>query len=774
MRICLFSLTYPPYSYEGIPRQRQVLAHELVALGHQVDVITIGQHSALRLDQGVQVHECAVHAHNYSGQSVDLNTLLSSSQALYEGFQQASRLAPFDIIDVPLWSAQGIVPLLREQATVVWLQTTTAQLLQLHNYSPDYTQQAIIAFEQLCLDLAAGILSDSQSALQAVTEDYHISSNHIVHVAPLGLTDSQRSFQKYPKSQTLEVLVVGRLEQRKGTAILLFEVLPQLLHRYPTLKVRFIGRDNSQHDGWYKKHHEGYAETFRRMHSRLSNQVHFEGYVSEETLEQAYTQADIMLIPSLYESFGLIYLEAMRAKLPIVTFDSGSVSEIFPQGINNGAHVVKLGDTHAFIKAVEQLIQSPELRHTIGDAGYTRFQSHFTARHMANATIEHYQAVIDTCRTPKPHAKVIYQAMEALDFGDAVSNITLDHAKRLQQLRQPPEILSRFTHEQVQAATACLQKAIQVEDAGLIFHYWNYNHSTWLLSALRGPKAIYYHNITPAECFPVNSAAYKQSLAGYKQLKQIIHHFDLIIGDSRYNTLEISPLLDQPKPSLYIYPVAKPFDQVCDQHLLQKLRASNEINIVFIGRIAPNKRQDRLIQLFDYYYRMINRYAHLWLVGNDQGHAEYMNKLIQMKQQSDGADRIHFTGKVSIAEMHAFYQGADVFVCASDHEGFCIPIVEAMSYDIPVLAYHSSAIPETMGDSGIIVQDWDIATIGELIQLMTVDVSLRHRVISSQQKNLQRFTEEKAFERLSAVVQFLRDQSISPLFEQIGSVSGTI
>src|SRR5690606_7465246 len=101
---------------------------------------------------------------------------------------------------------------------------------------------------------------------------------------------------------------------------------------------------------------------------------------------------------------------------------------------------------------------------------------------------------------------------------------------------------------------------------------------------------------------------------------------------------------------------------------------------------------DRLMELFDYYYREINRRAHLWLVGNDQGHPEYRYRLEQLRGSLASGERIHFTGKVAAAQMYAYYRAADVFVCASDHEGFCVPIAEAMALDVPVLAYAAAAV----------------------------------------------------------------------------------
>ncbi len=754
MRVCLVSLTYPPQSSEGIPRQRQVLAHELIRLGHQVSVVTLGERSGMRWDGPVRVYECLRIAHHYT-ESREVDDLLGSSQALYEGIERAAQIEPFDIIDVPLWLAQGLVPMFRFKPVVVWIQTTTAQLIRLRGSAATPAERFILGFEQLCLDLASSILSDSSVALQEVAKDYRLRKDLMTGTAMLGLPALARPSKPCHNKQYVETLVVGRLERRKGTDVLLFEILPQVLQQRSCLRVRLIGRDNSRHDGWFQKYGKTYAEVFCQRYPKLADRVTFEGYVNDSVLEQAYAQADLVLVPSRYESFGIVYLEAMRAALPIITFDSGSVPEIFPKGESHGAVVVPDGDTRAFVAALIRLIDQSSERVAIGQQGYQRFIEQFTAEHMAKATLEHYHAVLESQSTALKTAREVYQVMEALDVGDAVSRIACDHARRMRQLGQPADILARFAHENVRHMTAPLYTALIRENIGLIFHYWHYNSSAWLISTVRGPKAIYYHNITPPEFFMPGSRSYMSSYHGYHQLGRIINEFDLVIGDSRYNIAEITGFLKKPLPSIVIYPAVESRGQEYEEDLYYRLMERNEVNIVFVGRIAPNKRQDRLIQLFDYYYRSINRNARLWLVGNDQGHEEYVDQLTRMKMRSIAADRIHFTGKVSEAALHSYYKAATIFVCASDHEGFCVPIVEAMSYGVPVLAYAAAAVPETMGESGIIVHDWDVVRVAELIHLVIRDQALREKVVASQYLNLQRFTDEQAYQRLQAVIAFL-------------------
>lgn len=372
-----------------------------------------------------------------------------------------------------------------------------------------------------------------------------------------------------------------------------------------------------------------------------------------------------------------------------------------------------------------------------------------------------YAWVRDFAARSRP--RTVFQVMEALDVGDAVSTITRRNARILAELGEPPEILARYHNPALGDEVLPLYRAL-AQPTGLIFHYWGYNSSTWLLRAVPGPKAIHYHNITPPEFFAHDPALAEVMQRGCDQLRQIADSFDVVIGDSWYNVGEFVQHMQRRVPAVAIYPVIEPAEirtAPCDEVLLAALRGSGEVNLVFVGRVARNKRQDRLIELFDHYWRTINRHARLWLVGNDRGDPAYREQLEQQRASLACADRVSFTGKVSDEQVNAYYRAADVFICASEHEGFCMPIVQAMALDVPVLAYAAAAVPETMGGSGLLVQRWDVPQVAELLHLTVRDCRLRAALVSGQRAVLGRFSEHEARTRLEGVVQFLRGERVS-------------
>jgi len=776
MRICLLSTFYPPHNTEGIPRQRYILAGELARQGHEVHVVTSAAFPRMRMERGVHVHRLAIDQGNvYSDSFPRLNPMLTRSQALYDGVLQAASGNPFDIVDCPLWSAQGFVTQhFGDAATVIWLQTTLAQLIKLYDRPSSPEENAILALEKMCLEQADGILADSGSILEEVRQDYDLHMNTPSGIAHLGLPPVVYK-QQVKAGKQVKALVVGRLEKRKGTQFLM-EVLPHLLRHHPELSVHFVGRDNSLADGWQVAHHGAtYSQFFQNQFPGLAERVSFHDYVSEKQLGEFYRSADLLLVPSLYESFGLIYLEAMRVGLPVVTFDVGAAREIFLRGEQDGALITPLMDGSAFESAVGRLVKDRTLRFRIGQKGLIRFEEAFTAEQMTISTLRFYEEIAHS-RPPKGrerrHEK-IYQVMEALDAGDAVSTITIRNSEVLGSLGQPRTILTRYANEEVRHFTSPRYTIFNDPACGLIFHYWGYSHSTWMLSAVRGRKALYYHNITPPNYFSAGTPNFYGTSKGYAQLAQIVNRFDLLTGDSQFNIDCLAEFLHNPKPSLVIPPIVD-VERIktapVDPSILARLNTPGQVNILFVGRVARNKRQDLLMRTFDYYYREIDSHAHLWLVGGENGDPLYRAELENLRLSLRSGGRIHFTGKVSDEEVNAYYHSAHIFLSASEHEGFGMPLIEAMARNIPVIAFASSAVPETMGQAGILVYDWDVAKVAELIHLVTHDAPLKEQLLAGQRANLDRFSVSEARKRIQVAILYLQHGERSDLFEAIGRV----
>lgn len=176
------------------------------------------------------------------------------------------------------------------------------------------------------------------------------------------------------------------------------------------------------------------------------------------------------------------------------------------------------------------------------------------------------------------------------------------------------------------------------------------------------------------------------------------------------------------------------------------------VNVVFTGRVAPNKCPEDIIAAFYYYKKNIQPKSRLFLVGRYDGMPAYKTQLdVYVKQL--GLEDVYFTGHVKFDEILAYYHIADVFVCLSEHEGFCVPLVEAMYFGVPIIAYDSTAIGDTLGGSGLLLQDKSPAIVGEAIRLVAENKELRDRLVMGQKERLKDFAHDKIKKNFLEIMQ---------------------
>jgi glycosyltransferase involved in cell wall biosynthesis len=779
MRIALLSDVYPPQSSHGIARQRQVLALALRRLGHDVTVVALGPRDESSLTDGVRVRRLAVdRVLPYAPSCPLVDPLLTRSQALYEAL--AAECPDAEVIDAPLWNLQGFVTVERARCPVVlWLQTTSAQLAALRGGAATSAEKTTHRLEQHLLAQALAWLADSRSVLDSVRDDYGVPVRRLSDIVHLGLAPLAGAPVEDKGHPWVEALIVGRLEQRKGTRLLL-ECLPALLRRHANLVVRLVGQDNSHADHWQTMTGTDYPTALRRACAEFADRLIIEGHVDDDRVEACYRQADLVIVPSLYESFGLVYLEAMRAGVPVVTFAAGAAGEIFARGEADGAILAPPKQADRLAAAASELIDHAERRRAAGLAGLRRFSEAFTDERLAERTAAFYARVIEAAPGGRARLHVpagrIYQVAEALESGDGVGNIVRCNAAILSEMQQPRAVLGRFCTPGLESELRGMDDAFNPTTAGLLFHYWGFNGLAWMLHAFRGRLAVHYHNVTPPSHWPAGSAGHRQSTRGYAQLTRLADLFDLVVGDSRYNLRDYERFLTMPKPGLVLHPVIERAEldaAEVDHALLSALDDPTTVNLVFVGRVARNKRQDRLMRMFDYYWRHINRHARLWLVGNADADPSYTAELVALRGTLPGGDRITLTGKVSDAQVQAYYRAADVFVCASEHEGFCMPVAHAMALDVPVIALGRAAVTETLG-TGYALANWDVARVAELVHLMAADPAVRGRCLDRQRDSVRRFSRAEARARLQAIVAFLTTGERSPLFEELTPPAGGV
>lgn len=300
--------------------------------------------------------------------------------------------------------------------------------------------------------------------------------------------------------------------------------------------------------------------------------------------------------------------------------------------------------------------------------------------------------------------------------------------------------------------------ALKPEDV-LVYHFGLSGEATKisLAHARRGgPLVLYFHSFTPPEYFRYeNPIVYAALLAAGEAVRGLKDATLLAIADSGFGAQQLRAV-GYPKVEV-VSPVVldQQWDAAPDPHVLQRF-ADGSVNILYVGRIAPNKRQEDLIKTF-YYYRRINPGSRLLLVG-DPGTTMTYQRWLEDLACLLGLKEMHFCGHVSQAALKAYYQVADVFVSMSEHEGFGVPLVESMHMDVPVVAYASSAVPETLGGAGVLVTERDLPAVAELVALIVEDAELRESILEGQRRRVRAFEEEAIRRRFWLAISCVLDR----------------
>jgi glycosyltransferase involved in cell wall biosynthesis len=180
------------------------------------------------------------------------------------------------------------------------------------------------------------------------------------------------------------------------------------------------------------------------------------------------------------------------------------------------------------------------------------------------------------------------------------------------------------------------------------------------------------------------------------------------------------------------------------------------VNVLFVGRVAPNKKIEDHIRLAEVYKRYIDAYYRFIFVGRYDVVPRYYSTIrALMTEYRLLNDRFIFTGPVPDEELAVYYRHAAVYVSMSEHEGFCVPLVEAMAADVPVLAYAAAAVPDTLGGAGVQFAPKDMEYAAELLGALAFDDDLRAHVIAGQRRRLAEFSDTRLTRELAALVQQL-------------------
>ena len=338
----------------------------------------------------------------------------------------------------------------------------------------------------------------------------------------------------------------------------------------------------------------------------------------------------------------------------------------------------------------------------------------------------------------------VIQLLTTVSMGDAVSNDTIALHDILLKNNYETGIYAENIDSRLPKGLVKNYKnlpALKKEDV-IIYHLSTGTALNELIKTFKCRKIMIYHNVTPPDFFSEYSiTSYELCKKGLDQTRDLNNTFDYVLADSEFNKQDLIRM--GYKCKIDVLPILIKFEdyEKKPNKLVMKKCDDGYTNIIFVGRIAPNKKQEDVIESFYYYNKYYNEKSRLIIVGSYGGMEKYY---IRLKDYSEklGVKNVIFTGHIKFDEILAYYHMADLFLCMSEHEGFCVPLVESMYFDVPIIAYDSCAIGGTLAGSGILLKDKKALETAGVMNYVLTHEQIKDELIKNQKMRLADFDNE--------------------------------
>jgi L-malate glycosyltransferase len=328
----------------------------------------------------------------------------------------------------------------------------------------------------------------------------------------------------------------------------------------------------------------------------------------------------------------------------------------------------------------------------------------------------------------------VHQLLACLAHGDAVGNHALAIRSALRAAGFASEIYADKTDTRMadvaRRSWRYAQEASSA-DSVCLFHFAIRSSAGALIHGLPDRLVLVYHNITPAEYF-VGWSRELVSLChhGRRELRAFVPRTELALGVSEFNRRELDDLGFARSGVLPILPDLEA-PRGARSPVLRRLLDDGRDNILFVGRIAPNKRIEDLLRVFAVYQRWLQPASRLLLVGDVRSQERYVDALLRHVNDLR-LEEVVFAGHLEEDDLRTCYAAASAFLCLSEHEGFGVPPLEAMAFAVPVMAYAAAALPETLRGGGLLLREKRPELVAELLFDLIHDRSLREAVLATQ------------------------------------------
>lgn len=343
----------------------------------------------------------------------------------------------------------------------------------------------------------------------------------------------------------------------------------------------------------------------------------------------------------------------------------------------------------------------------------------------------------------------IHQLLPALHPGDAVGNEALALRDRLRRAGFASEIFAAWADPRVLAEVRTLVECrrLLTADSVLLYHFGCGSPAGDLALETPARLVLVYHNITPARFFDAfDPRLARQLRRGRQELASFASRAHLALAKSDFSRNELDEI-GFARTAVSPYVLCPELYGGTPSPVVRRLFPSDRANILVVGRIVPNKLIEDVLRSFAVYQRALERRSRLLLVGDGAGAGAYQHALMRLANEL-GLRDVVFAGHVTQEELLAYYAVADVLVSLSEHEGYGVPLVEAMMLGVPVVAFDAGAVSETLGGGGILLKEKPPELVATVIDALRRDSALREAVLSRQRKAAQRILAEDAPARL--------------------------
>jgi len=350
---------------------------------------------------------------------------------------------------------------------------------------------------------------------------------------------------------------------------------------------------------------------------------------------------------------------------------------------------------------------------------------------------------------------IVEQYVPAYHVGDAIGNSLTAFHRFLVGTGIDARIIALTIDPGLEAMASLFSDYRPIPEAVKILHFAVPSPLSEFFRTVPGKRVLIYHNITPARFFVHFSAdLVRLTEAGRTELLALSDVFDLCVADSTYNARELEELRFR---NVHPFPILIDLDQYGEEpsRAYAQLVRDERKNILWVGRVTPNKRVEDLIKVLFFYKKYLNPSIRLIIAGNNRTLPRYFLAC------QDLASRFHltsedilFTGHIPFTELLALYRSADLFLSLSEHEGFCLPLIESCLFELPVLAYMAGAVPETLGGAGVLLHQKNVELAAGSAQEILEDAQLAGSLRQKARERIGRYRRES---RPEGLLQWLRE-----------------